>query len=604
MPDLWSDRDLAEECEMGKKILVAVAWPYASASIHVGNMAGADLPPDIYARYQRLRGNDVLMVSGSDSHGTPVTVRADQEDATPREVFERFHIEFLETFMRMGLTYDLFTHTDTENHHRVSQTLFTRLLENGYLYTKTEEHPYSVTEGRFLPDRYVEGTCPHCGYDGARGDQCENCGTLLNSIELISPRSRNDGSTPEIRETTHYFLDLPGLADQLIAWLDKDKDHWRPNVINFSRNMARDLQGRPITRDLSWGIPVPVEGWENKCLYVWFEAVIGYLSAAVEWAHNVGQPEAWKEWWYNPEARTVYFIGKDNIPFHSIIWPAILTGAEWLNEEDEGQRLNLPYDVPANEFLNMESRKVSGSRGWAVWVLDFLSRYDADAVRYYLIANAPETKDADFTWAEFVRRNNDELVATWGNLANRVLSFCYKQFDQHVPEPGDLDETDRALLEKVEGSFGPIGSLIDGCRFRAALGEVMAVAREVNRYLDGKAPWFQIKQDRAAAATSVYAALRAIDSLKVLFTPFLPFSSQALHEILGYDSDLFGRQYIETFEEETRSHQALCYDASTLDGCWAPSQLPPGQALRKPKPLFKKLDEKAVEEELARMGTT
>jgi len=587
---------------MKEKILVCVAWPYASSSIHVGNMAGADLPPDIYARYHRLKGNDVLMVSGSDSHGTPTAVRADQEGVSPREVFERFHVEFLETFQKMGLTYDLFTHTDTESHHHVAQTLFLRLLENGYLYTKTEEHPYSVTEDRFLPDRYVEGTCPHCGYDGARGDQCESCGKLLNAIELINPRSRTDGSTPEIRETTHYFLDLPALADCLIAWLGEDKDHWRPNVINFSRNMARDLQGRPITRDLTWGIPVPMEGWEGKCIYVWFEAVIGYLSAAIEWAKNVGQPEKWKEWWYNPDARTVYFIGKDNIPFHTVIWPAILAGAKWLYEAVADGQLNLPYDVPSNEFLNMESRKVSGSRGWAVWVPDFLSRYDADALRYYLTANAPETRDTDFTWANFWRRNNDELVATWGNLANRVLPFAYKHFDKHVPEPTSPDETDQALLNKVESGFEPIGALIDACKFRTALGEVMALARGANRYLDEKAPWFQIKKDRAAAATTVYTALRAIDSLKVLFTPFLPFSSQALHEMLGYEGSIFGRQYVATFEEETRSHQALCYDVSELSGHWEPSQLPPGQLLRKPRPLFKKLDESIVEEELARMA--
>jgi methionyl-tRNA synthetase len=587
---------------MKEKILVCVAWPYASASIHVGNMAGADLPPDIYARYHRLRGNDVLVVSGSDSHGTPITVRADQEGLPPREVFERFHAEFLETFQKMGLTYDLFTHTDTENHHHVAQTLFMRLLEKGYLYTKTEEHLYSVTEDRFLPDRYVEGTCPHCGYDGARGDQCENCGKLLDAIELIGPRSRTDGSAPEVRETTHYFLDLPALADHLIAWLDEDKDHWRPNVITFSRNMARDLQGRPFTRDLSWGIPVPVEGWEGKTIYVWFEAVIGYLAAAVEWAKNVGQPDKWKEWWYNPDVRTVYFIGKDNIPFHTVIWPAILIGAERLYDADKGQRFNLPYDVPSNEFLNMESRKVSGSRGWAVWVLDFLSRYDADALRYYLTANAPETRDTDFTWQDFVRRNNDELVAAWGNLANRMLSFAYKRFEGRVPEPGDLDGADRVLLDKIEAGFEPIGALLDACKFRAALGEVMALAREVNRYLDEKAPWLQIKEDRAAAARSVYTALRAIDSLKILFTPFLPFSSQALHEMLGYEGSLIGRQYVATFEEETRSHQVLCYDASELTGRWEPSQLPPGQPLREPRPLFKKLDESVVEEELARMG--
>jgi methionyl-tRNA synthetase len=587
---------------MKEKILVCVAWPYASAPIHVGNMAGADLPPDIYARYHRLKGNDVLMVSGSDSHGTPITVRADQENLPPREVFERFHAEFLETFQKMGLTYDLFTHTDTENHHQVTQALFLRLLENGYLYTKTEEHLYSATEGRFLPDRYVEGTCPHCGYDGARGDQCENCGRLLDAAELIDPRSRTDGSVPEVRETTHYFLDLPALADRLIAWLDEDKEHWRPNAINFSRNMARDLQGRPMTRDLEWGIPVPVEGWEGKTIYVWFEAVIGYLSASVEWAHNVGQPDKWKEWWYNPSARTVYFIGKDNIAFHTVIWPAILAGAQWLDEVDKGKQLNLPYDVPANEFLNMESRKVSGSRGWAIWVLDFLSRYDADALRYYLTANAPESRDTDFTWVDFVRRNNDELVAAWGNLANRVLSFAYRHFDQRVPQPGDLDAADTALLEKVAASFEPIGALVEAVKLRAALGEAMALAREVNRYLDDKAPWFQIKKDRTAAATSVYTALRAVDSLKTLFSPFLPFSSQVLHETLGYAGSLLGRQYVATFEEETRRHRALCYDASTLTECWEPSQLPPGQPLRQPKPLFKKLDESVVEEELARLA--
>jgi len=587
---------------MKEKILVCVAWPYASSSIHVGNMAGADLPPDIYARYHRLKGNDVLMVSGSDSHGTPITVRSDQEGLPPREVFERFHAEFLETFQKMGLTYDLFTHTDTENHHHVAQTLFLRLLENGYLHTRTEEHLYSITEGRFLPDRYVEGICPYCGYDGARGDQCENCGKLLDAIELIDPRSRTDGSKPEVRETTHYFLDLPALADRLITWLDEDKDHWRPNVINFSRNMARDLQGRPITRDLEWGIPVPVEGWENKTIYVWFEAVIGYLSATIEWAKNISQPDRWKEWWYNPDARTVYFIGKDNIPFHTVIWPGILTGAEWLQESDKDKRLNLPYDVPSNEFLNMESRQMSGSRGWAIWVLDFLSRYDPDPLRYYLTANAPETRDTDFTWEDFVRRNNDELVATWGNLANRVISFAYKRFGKRVPQPGELDDIDGALLSKVEGSFEPIGALVDACKFRAALGEVMALAREVNRYLDEKAPWLQIKKDQGRAATSVYTALRAIDSLKVLFAPLLPFSSQALHEMLGYEGDLFGRQYVATFEEKTRSHQALCYDASTLTERWEPSQLPPGQLLRQPKPLFKKLDESIVEEELARMA--
>jgi len=586
---------------MPEKILVAVAWPYASASIHVGNLAGADLPPDIFARYHRLKGNDVLMVSGSDSHGTPITVRADQEGVPPRVVFERFHAEFLETFQRMGLSYDLFTHTDTENHHHIAQQLFLRLLENGYLFTRSEQQLYSVTEGRFLPDRYVEGICPNCGYDGARGDQCENCGKLLNALELINPRSRTDGSTPEIRETTHYYLDLPKLADRLNAWLEEGKEHWRPQVINFARNMARDLQARPITRDLEWGIPVPVPGWEGKSLYVWFEAVIGYLSATIEWAKNNGVPERWQDWWYNPQARTVYFIGKDNIPFHTIIWPAILIGANRLYADGGSPPLNLPYDVPANEFLNIESRKVSGSRNWAVWVLDYLERYDPDPLRYYLTSIAPESRDADFTWEGFLQRNNDELVATWGNLANRVLAFAYRRFDGLVPQPGELDETDRALLGTIEAGFDRVGTLIDGCKFRAALAEVMELARAVNRYLDDKAPWFTIKSDPQAAATSVYVALRAIDSLKTLFAPFLPFSSQALHAMFGYEGSLFGRQYVSTIHESTRSHIVLGYDAGALTECWMPSQLMPGQALREPRPLFKKLDESIIEEEMARL---
>ena len=586
---------------MGEKILVAVAWPYANGPLHQGHIAGAYLPPDIFARYQRLQGNDVLMVSGSDSHGTPITVTADQEGVSPREVFERNHAIFLENFRDLGLSFDLFTHTDTENHYRVSQDIFLRLLERGHLHRRTMQQLYCEYDRKFLPDRYVHGTCPYCGYEDARGDQCEACGRPLDATELINPVCKLCGNRPVVRETEHFFLDLPAFNERLLEWV-RDKTYWRPNVYNFTINYLKEgLQPRPITRDIEWGIPVPVEGYEDKRIYVWFEAVIGYLSASVEWAKNTGRPEAWKEWWYN-SARIVYFIGKDNIPFHTVMWPATLIGAERLHKDDDGRRFNLPYDVPANEFLNMESRKVSGSRGWAVWVLDFLSRYDADALRYYLTANAPETRDTDFTWEGFVRRNNDELVAAWGNLANRVLSFAYKRFDKCVPQPGDLDESDQEILAKVEAGFESVGALIETCKFRAALGEVMALTREVNRYLDGKAPWFQIKEDRAAAATTVYTALRAIDSLKILFTPFLPFSSQLLHETLGYEGSLFGRQYLTTFEEETRSHQALCYDASTLTEGWEPSQLPPGQTLRKPEPLFKKLDESIIEEELARMA--
>jgi methionyl-tRNA synthetase len=562
-------------------------------------LAGAYLPSDIFARYHRLAGNDVLMVSGSDSHGTPITVHAEQEGITPREVFEYYHDRFLDAQQQLGISYDLFTHTDTKNHHRVAQDIFRKLLEHGYLYREVQRQLYSEAEGRFLPDRYVEGTCPRCGYEEARGDQCDNCGSLLDALELIEPRSKTDGSVPVVRETEHFFLDLPALEDRLAAYLAEDKEHWRPNVLNFSRNYVEGgLRARPITRDIEWGIPVPLDGFENKRLYVWFEAVIGYLSASVEWAHDTEQPEAWKAWWYDPEALTYYFIGKDNIPFHAIIWPAELMGVERLYEDDESKHLNLPYDVPANEFMNIGGEQFSKSRGRVINLLDYLEQFDPDPLRYYVTAVMPETRDTDFSWPDFVRRNNDELVATWGNLCNRVLSFAYKRFDGQVPVPGLMDRADAGLLARIDVAFGPIGDLLAACKLRSALSEVMALAREVNKYLDEKAPWFQIKEDRAAAGTTIYVALRAIDSLKILFAPFLPFTTEVLHQYLGYDEGLFGSLDLVTFQEAERVHDALCYNGADAAGEWKASQLPAGQALRKPKPLFKKLEEDEVLEAL------
>ncbi|MCZ7542047.1 MAG: methionine--tRNA ligase [Anaerolineae bacterium] len=588
---------------MAEYIHVSVAWPYANGDLHIGHLAGAYLPADIFARYHRLKGNHVLMVSGSDAHGTPITVQADKEGVLPRAVFERYHKRFLQTQKDIGISYDLFTHTDTDNHHRIAQDFFTRLLENKYLYRETQRQLYSVTERRFLPDRYVEGTCPICGYKEARGDQCDNCGNLLNATELIDPRSKTDGSTPEVRETEHYFLDLPAFTERLTAYLNHNKEHWRPNVINFARNfIEQGLQGRPITRDIEWGIPVPLPGWEQKRLYVWFEAVMGYFTASVEWAHNAGQPDAWKQWWYNPEAKIYNFIGKDNIPFHTIIWQAELLGVDGIYEDDPSRHLNLPFDVPANEFMNIEGAQFSKSRNWAVWLPDILTRYDPDPIRYYATAVMPETRDTDFTWEGFVSRNNEELVSWWGNLANRVLSFAYKHFDGAVPDPGALRPDDQALLEQVERGFTTVGDLLGGVKLRAALGEAMALAREVNGYLD-RAPWFGvIKHDRQAAATTVYTALRAIDNLKVLLAPYLPHTCERLHQLLGYDSQLFGDQHIVTYQEGARPHDALTYDPTPATGRWTPSALPPDQKLRKPSPLFKKLDESVIEGERARLG--
>jgi len=589
---------------MTEIIHVSVAWPYANGDLHVGHLAGAYLPADIFARYHRLKGSRVLMVSGSDSHGTPISVEADKAGISPQELFQKYHHRFLETQQKIGISYDLFTHTDTENHHRVAQDIFLCLLERGYLYRATQQQLYSESQGRFLPDRLVEGTCYLCGFQDARGDQCDNCGNLLDATLLINPRSKLDGSTPVVRETEHYFLNLPAFAERLTAFLKNSKNskaHWRDNVLAFSRNYVAELQPRAITRDLDWGIPVPLEGWDGKRLYVWFEAVIGYLSASIEWARNSGQPDAWKDWWYNPEARIYHFIGKDNIPFHTVIWPAELMGISGLY--DDGSRpINLPYDVPANEFMNIEGRQFSKSRNWAIWLPDILERYQPDAIRYYVAATLPETRDADFAWDGFFGRVNNELVAAWGNLVNRMLGFADKRFDGVVPTPGTLTEDDQAILAQSVAALTDVGDLLAGVKLRAALQEAMRIVQEANVYLDRRAPWKRIKEDVQDAATAVYTILRVIDNLKIVLAPFLPFSAQRLHEMLGYQGRLFGEQRIETFRESERSHEALIYDASGATGRWEPSELPAGQKLGSIEPLFVKLDDSIIDEERSRLG--
>lgn len=599
---------------MSEPILVAAAWPYANAEIHVGNMTGSYLPADIFARYQRLRGRDVLMVSGSDSHGTPITVRADVEKSTPYDVYQRYHAGFLEIFQKLGLSYDLFTSTHTENHKHVASSMFMALKENGFLYKEKQMQWYSTSQNRFLPDRYVEGTCYICGYEGARSDQCDKCGNMLEAEKLINPKSKIDGSTPELRSTEHYFLDLSRLQDLVIHFLKMRESYWRPSVLRQSLGqiLTDGLRGRPITRDLDWGIHLPQEiqqegkEWENKCLYVWFEAVVGYLSASLEWSQLTGDKDAWRKWWQDPNARAYYFIGKDNIPFHAIIWPAELIGAgEQLDKNLGSQKpvtMVLPYDVPANEFMNLEGQKISGSRNWAVWVSDFLSRYDPDPLRYYLTVNMPESKDTDWDWDDFYHRNNDELVATWGNLANRVLAFAYKHWEGVVPEPGQLTSLDLDLLSEVEAGFNTVGQEIDAVRLRAALAEAMRIASEVNKYLDITAPWQAVKTDKAAAGRAIYTAMKAIDSLKTLLAPFLPFTSQRLNEFLGYSGNLFGTQSTETIEDELGEHTVLRYDPSSATGKWEPSQLKPGQRFLQPQPLFRKLDAMIVEEERSKLG--
>ena len=530
-------------------------------------------------------------------------VAADREGASPRETADKYSRLIREDLLNLGLAYDLFTRTTTKNHYRVVQDLFRTLHDNGYIIEQTTLGAFSASTGHTLPDRYIEGTCPICGYEEARGDQCDNCGNQLDPVDLKDPRSKIDGTTPVFKETNHLFLDLPAFAEQLTEWI-RANEHWRPNVRNFSLSLVAELKPRPMTRDLDWGVPVPVPGYaeqEDKRIYVWFDAVIGYLSASIEWAANRGTPDAWRDWWQDPEAQHAYFMGKDNIVFHSVIWPSILLGYGEGGEYGAGRgRLVLPHNVVASEFLTMEGKQFSVSRGVAIEVRDFLSRYDPDPLRYLLTAGGPETQDTDFTWAEFVRRNNDELVANWGNLVNRTLTSAHRNFGA-VPEPGPLQDADRALLESIEGGFESVGGLIEAARFKAALAEAMRLASLVNQYTDAQAPWVAIKTDRERAGTVLYVALRAIDTLKILLTPFLPFSSQKLHELLGYEGYLAGPLELREVDEED-PHEVLTGEYDSWVGRWEPSELEPGRTLPEPAPLFKKLDaDVVVPEELERM---
>lgn len=598
---------------MSENILIAIAWPYSNAEIHVGNITGSHLPGDIVARYHRLKGNNVLMVSGTDSHGTPVVLAADKEGKSVEEVYKKYHDTFLEVFKGYGITYDLFTSTHTENHFKVAQAIFLALQKNGLLFKQFNKQWYSPSANKFLPDRYVEGTCYICGFEGARSDQCDNCGNVLEPEKLINPRAKTGDGALELRDTEHYFIDFSKLEPDVRKFLKERAPHMRDTVLGESLRKieAEGLKPRAITRDLDWGIPVPVSeaGWETKKLYVWFEAVIGYLSAPIEWSQLSAENEAWRGWWTNPKAKQFHFIGKDNIFFHTSLWPAELMGvgsAFMKIFAGEEIPLILPFDVPANQFMNLEGKKISGSRNWAVWGRDALTRYDPDALRYYLTANMPEAKDSDWDWAEFVARNNNELVATWGNLANRVLAFCYKNWDGHAPgvDVKTLRPADVELLAVIENGFNSVGAELEAVRLRSALGEAIKLATAVNVYLDVNAPWSAIKVDKNSAAKTVYTALKAIDSLKVIFAPFLPFTCEKLHGFFGYETPLFGEQYTETVKDSLGEHTVLRYrrGESETRPQWKPSELQPGKKLNQPAPLFKKLEETVIDEERARLG--
>jgi methionyl-tRNA synthetase len=598
------------------RILSAVAWPYANGPRHIGHVAGFGVPSDVFSRYMRMTGNEVLMVSGTDEHGTPILVAADAEGVTPRELADRNNRLIVEDLQALGLSYDLFTRTTTGNHEHVVQAMFEVVRDNGYMIVQTTRGAISPSTGRTLPDRYIEGTCPICGYEGARGDQCDNCGNQLDPTDLINPRSRINGEVPEFVETEHYFLDLPALAEALSAWLD-DRERsgtWRPNVIKFSQNFLEDIRPRAMTRDIDWGIPVP--GWEDqphKRLYVWFDAVVGYLSASIEWARRSGDPEAWRRWWNDTEALSYYFMGKDNIVFHSQIWPA-----ELLGYNGEGSRggapgsfghLNLPTEVVSSEFLTMEGKKFASSRGIVIYVRDMLSRYQADALRYFISAAGPETSDADFTWAEFLRRTNSELVAGWGNLVNRTASMIHKRFGS-IPQPGALEDIDRALLTAVEEGFDEVGALIRAHHQKAALGAAMRLVGEANKYVTETEP-FKLKapEQRERLATILWTLAQVVTDLNTMLSPFLPHSANEVDRVMGGTGEVAPMPRIEEVEdldvhEDDGSPRRYPIITGDYEGfpTWERHPVLVGREVGQPHPVFAKLDEGIVEEELARAG--
>ena len=582
---------------MSRRILTAVAWPYANGPRHIGHVAGFGVPSDVFSRYQRMAGNEVLMVSGTDEHGTPIQVQADAEGVTARELADRYNRVIAEDLHGLGLSYDLFTRTTTGNHYDVVQKLFLALHEKGYIVERTQLSAIDPTTRRGLPDRYVEGTCPHCGYDGARGDQCDNCGRQLDPQDLIDPRSKIDGATPEFIESAQFYLELPAFAEPLREWLGTRTD-WRPNVLKFSSNLVDEMEPRAITRDLDWGVPIPLDGWKDrtdKRIYVWFDAVIGYLSASIEWGRRTGG--SWESFWHDGAAESFYFMGKDNVVFHSVIWPAILVGSR----DGAFGELDLPSEIVSSEFLTMEGKKFSSSRSVVIYVRDVLERYGPDAIRYYLCVAGPENADTDFTWEQFVTRNNTELVAGWGNLVNRVMSLVNKNIGS-IPPAGELTPEDLAALDASKAAFTTVGDLLAGNQVKAGINEAMRVVGEANGYLSAMEPW-KLKEQPERRATVLHVALQLISDAKTLLTPFLPHSSQKVFAMLGGEGVWSPQPELREVEDLDGgpSYPVLMGDYASAQAVWESQPIVPGTPIGEPVPLFTKLDPSVIEEELARL---
>ncbi len=558
-----------EESKKYKRHTVTAALPYANGPIHIGHLAGVYVPADIYVRYLRLRGKDVIFICGSDEHGVPITIKARQENKTPQQIVDKYHELIKDSFSEFGISFDVYSRTSAKIHHETAASMFLKLYKNGEFIEKESEQYYDVESRQFLADRYIVGTCPHCGYEKAYGDQCENCGTSLSPTELISPRSMLSGNKPVMKKTKHWYLPLDKHEDMLRKWiLESHRDDWKPNVYGQCKSwIDQGLQPRAVTRDLDWGVKLPLEGTEGKVLYVWFDAPIGYISATREWGESEGRD--WEKYWKDPESKLVHFIGKDNIVFHCIIFPVML--------KTEGSFI-LPDNVPANEFLNLEGDKISTSRNWAVWLHEYLMEFPGkqDVLRYVLCAAAPETKDNDFTWRDFQARNNNELLAIFGNFVNRTLVLTHKYFDGRVPEITELNDKDRQALDEMRSFPEVIGKNIEKYRFREALAHMMNLARLGNRYLTEAEPWKIFKHNPERVKTILNISLQISASLALLSEPFLPHTAARLRNMLG----IAGPGWEEAGRDDL---------------------LAPGHIINKAELLFEKIEDATVEHQVKKL---
>ena len=557
---------------IGEKILVTSALPYANGPIHFGHIAGAYLPADIYVRYQKMTGSDIIYICGSDDHGVAITLSAEKLGRTPEEHVKINRDLIMKIFNQFKIEFDNFSATSKPNHYKISQQFFTELNDNGFIEPKTTKQLFCINCEKFLADRYVYGTCPECGYENARGDECGKCGKWLDPLDIINPKCKVCGKEPESRETTNWYLKLGDLSGKLKDWLDL-KPHWKSNVTQFVKSMIdQGLESRPITRDMKWGVPVPLEEAEGKVLYVWFDAPIGYISSTMEWAEGINQPDKWKDYWYDTECKLIHFIGKDNISFHCVVWPAMLMGQK--------QPFILPENVPANEFYNLEGKQFSKSEGWYIDLDEFFDKYPSDLIRYYIASNLPEKQDSDFSWKDFQLSMNSELADTYGNLVNRALSFAYKHFDGKVPTPGEFNNEEKSINESVKNLVNEMGNSIENFEFRKTAYSLMEIARQGNKFFNDSEPWKSMKTDRERGATSVYTSLNLLKNLAVVSYPIIPDTAQKLWEFLGMEGTVKEAKWPYFVDEF----------------------LKPDQLLNKPEILFSKIEDEQIESEIAKLG--